>query len=149
MSVVKEYSAGGVVYRKGLAEEVEVLLIATKGGKRWQLPKGRVEAYENPENAAFREVKEEGGVEGELVCPLDTISYWYVWEGKKRHKLVDFFLFLYRSGDPRHHDFEVDDAKFYPAKKALELLTFPTERKVVEMALEVIRKKGLLHQTEA
>ncbi len=143
MSVIKEHSAGGVVFRKG-EEGPEILLVATKGKTRWQLPKGKVEPGESPRDAAFREVKEEGGVEGELICPLDTISYWYYWEGEKHRKLVDFFLFRYRAGDPSQHDWEVDDARFFPAQEALKLITFPTEKKVLERALEIIRKKHLL-----
>ncbi len=143
MGFVKDHSAGGVVFRGGDGE-VEILIVATKGKSRWQLPKGRVEDKEGPLEAAQREVKEEGGVEGEVVCPLDTISYWYRWEGKRHRKLVDFFLFRYLRGDPREHDWEVDEAAFFPADQALKLLTFPTERKVVERALEVIRKKRLV-----
>ena len=143
MAVIKEHSAGGVVFRKG-EEGPEILLVSTKGGTRWQLPKGKVEPGESPREAAFREVREEGGVEGELICPLDTISYWYYWEGEKHRKLVDFFLFRYKAGDPSQHDWEVDDAKFFPAQEALKVITFPTERKVVERALEIIRKKHLL-----
>ncbi len=142
MVFVRDHSAGGVVFRKGEGE-VEILLVATKGGTRWQLPKGRVKPEESPQEAAEREVGEEGGVDGEIICPLDTISYWYYWEGKKHRKLVDFFLFSYQSGDPQNHDWEVDDASFFPASGALKLLTFPTERRVVERALEVIRKKRL------
>ena len=144
MVFIKDHSAGGVVFRKDEGE-VEILLVATKGRTRWQLPKGRVEPKESPQKAAKREVKEEGGVDGEFICPLDTISYWYYWEGKKRRKLVDFFLLRYKSGDPQNHDWEVDDASFFPASEALKLLTFPTERKVVERALGVIRKKRLAY----
>jgi len=144
MVFIKDHSAGGVVFRKDEGE-VEILLVATKGRTRWQLPKGRVEPKESPQKAAEREVREEGGVDGEFICPLDTISYWYYWEGKKRRKLVDFFLLRYKSGDPQNHDWEVDDASFFPASEALKLLTFPTERKVVERALGVIRKKRLAY----
>ena len=132
-----------MVFRRGKGSP-EILLVATKGGTRWQLPKGKVEPGESPQEAAFREVKEEGGVEGEFVCPLDTISYWYYWEGKKHWKLVDFFLFRYRSGDPGQHDWEVDDARFFPAREALEIITFPTEKKVLKRALEIIKRKRLL-----
>jgi 8-oxo-dGTP pyrophosphatase MutT (NUDIX family) len=36
---------------------------------RWMLPGGHVEAYENPAEAALREVREETGLAAELICP--------------------------------------------------------------------------------
>jgi 8-oxo-dGTP pyrophosphatase MutT (NUDIX family) len=132
-----------VVFKKGREGEAEVLLVSTKEGTRWLLPKGKVEQGERTLDAALREVREEGGVEGELVCPLDTISYWYYRDGVKRRKLVDFFLFRYRSGDPALHDWEVEDARFFPAAEALEIITFLTEKRVLETALKVIKRKGL------
>ena len=120
-----------------------MLLVSTKEGARWLLPKGKLEEGEQALEAARREVREEGGVEGELICPLDTISYWYYRDRERRRKLVDFFLFRYRSGDPALHDWEVADARFFPSAEALERISFLTERRVLERALKIIRRKGL------
>ena len=54
IEVSEQHSAGGLVVRGD-----EVLLIATAGGRRWQLPKGHLEAGELPAEAAVREVREE------------------------------------------------------------------------------------------
>src|SRR3972149_5770648 len=74
-----EISAGGVIYRPGDGEP-EVCLIATQGGKAWQLPKGLIERGEQPEEAARRELAEETGLQGKLLQRLDRIEYWYVWD---------------------------------------------------------------------
>jgi hypothetical protein len=38
-------------------------------------------------------------------------------------------------GSLEQHDHEFDDVRFFPVAEALTLLTFPTERQLVEQAL--------------
>ena len=40
---------------------------------------GRQEEGETVAETALREVREETGLEAELIGPLDTIDYWFVW----------------------------------------------------------------------
>jgi 8-oxo-dGTP pyrophosphatase MutT (NUDIX family) len=55
---------------------VELLLVRTKGGKRWTFPKGHVEPGEGPSEAASREAREEAGVEGKVaLTPLTRYRY--------------------------------------------------------------------------
>lgn len=136
-----EVSAGGVIYRK-TPEGVVFGLIATKGRTRWQLPKGKQETGETLEATAAREVAEETGLVGDVRAPLEAIDIWFsVNDGGRpvrRHKLVHFYLLEYRSGSTTEHDDEVDDACWFPADEALELLTFPSERRVAARALELL-----------
>jgi 8-oxo-dGTP pyrophosphatase MutT (NUDIX family) len=137
---VTQVSAGGVVYRRGAGEKnVEVALIRVGPKNRWQLPKGLVEEGESAETTAVRELREEAGVEGDLIAPLDTIEYWYVGahDGGQRvrfHKRVHFFLLEYRTGDVRDHDHEVSEARWIPLAEAEALLTFGSEQKVMARA---------------
>jgi len=133
-------SAGGVVVRR-ISGRPQVALICVGPQRRWQLPKGLVEADESPEAAATREVREEAGVEAEPVAAVDTVDYWYfATRGGERvrfHKKVHFYLFLYRSGDVADHDHEVHEARWVPATEAGEMLAFANERQVVEKALAI------------
>lgn len=136
-----ERSAGGVIYRRWRGA-LEVCLIATQGGQTWQLPKGLIERGEPPEEAARREVEEETGLRGELVRPLETIEYWYVWDHggdgdrARVHKFVTFYLFRYTGGSTKDHDDEVDDARWFPLAEAAERLSFEGERGVMRLARE-------------
>jgi 8-oxo-dGTP pyrophosphatase MutT (NUDIX family) len=134
-------SAGGVVVRQ-LDGRPQVALICVGPRRRWQLPKGLVESGEAAEAAATREVREEAGVEAELVAPVETIEYWYVGRrGAERvrfHKRVHFYLFRYRSGDVADHDDEVEEARWVPADEAAGMLAFPNERRVVEKAVAAL-----------
>ena len=139
MRTEAQVSAGGVVVR-GAGDAAEVVLVSV-GPQRWQLPKGLVEEGEPPEQTAAREVREEAGVEADLVAPIDVIEYWYVaTRGRERvryHKRVHFFLFRYRSGDVADHDHEVHEARWIPADEAPALLSFANERRVAEHGLSI------------
>lgn len=136
-----QVSAGGVAYRQSNAR-LEVALISVGQEPRWQLPKGTVESDEEPEAAARREVREEAGVQTELVAPLDTIEYWYFatrrGERVRYHKYVHFYLMRYISGDVSDHDHEVHEARWFEIDEAIQLLAFENERKLVIQAREVI-----------
>lgn len=135
--VERQRSAGGVVVRAA-----EILLIATAGGKRWQLPKGRIEAGETPEQTAVREVREETGVVGEVRVALPGTDYWFAEGPAKRiRKHVDFFLLDYVEGDERNFDpREVTGAAWFPWDLALERLSHASERRVAKAARELERQ---------
>ena len=71
-----QISAGGVAFRKQDGN-VEVALISVGEANRWQLPKGLVDRGESTEEAALREVREEAGVETEMIGRIDRLEYWY------------------------------------------------------------------------
>ena len=136
-----EISAGGVIFRERRGR-TEVCLITTQGGRAWQLPKGIIEDGEPAEEAAQREVSEETGLQGNLVQRLDRIEYWYIWKERNErtrvHKFVYFFLFRYLRGSTKDHDDEVDDACWVPLSEAQARLSFKNERRVIELAAQVI-----------
>ena len=43
----------------------------------WILPKGHVEEGERMEETALREVREETGLEAEIIDRLGDVTYWY------------------------------------------------------------------------
>jgi 8-oxo-dGTP pyrophosphatase MutT (NUDIX family) len=131
-----EVSAGGVVVR---GDDV-VVIVPRKRGPEGQrtlaLPKGHPDGAESLEEAARREVREEAGVDVELVDRLGDVEYSYRRRnGRPRDKRVTFYLFDYRGGDPADHDHEVEEAFWMPLQKARTALTFPGERAMIERAL--------------
>jgi 8-oxo-dGTP pyrophosphatase MutT (NUDIX family) len=122
----------------------DVLLVvptrrAANGARVVALPKGHLDGDETAEQAALREVREEGGVDAELVAPLGDVRYHYRRDGRLISKRVQFFLFEFRSGSPDDHDHEIEDARWVPMEQAVRELTYPGEREMVRRALSKTR----------
>lgn len=134
-----QISAGGVVYREN-GGRIEIVLV--RAGERWQLPKGIIESGEATEATARREVREEAGVDADVIGLIDRIEYWYytsIGRGKKRiHKFVFFYLMRYLSGDPANHDHEVDEAAWFPLEQVEELVPFRGEVAILAKAKETL-----------
>ena len=143
-----QVSAGGVAYRY-VNSGLEVAIVCVKPSLRWQLPKGIVDPGETMEVTAVREVKEEAGIETDLIDLIETVQYWYqrVQYGKRirYHKFVHFFLLKYRAGDVTNHDHEVAESRWVGVDEALEMLAFSSERNVVGKAREMIEGLGREH----
>ena len=136
-----QISAGGVAFRKQDGR-IDVALISVGEENRWQLPKGLVDKGESTEDAAIREVREEAGIETEIMTRIDKVEYWYFWKENgqriRYHKFVYFYLLRYKAGDVRDHDREVNDARWVDIDNAIEMLAFDSEKKIMEKAKELI-----------
>lgn len=137
LPTITQTSAGGVAFRQQ-GEQTEVALILVGPRVRWQLPKGAVNAGETNEQAAQREVREEAGIETELLGLLDRIEYWfYALQGGQKvriHKFVYFFLMRFCAGDVSEHDHEVIEARWVEIEQAIDLLAFESEKDVLRKA---------------
>jgi 8-oxo-dGTP pyrophosphatase MutT (NUDIX family) len=133
--LIREFSAGGLVVRRFKGRPF-VAAVRVKKGTVLALPKGHIEKGESGAEAAEREVREEAGIQGELVEKLGDVKYWYARDGQRVFKVVSFFLFRYRSGSVRDYQVEeVDSAEWVPLDEAPRLLAYKGEREMAEAAL--------------
>jgi 8-oxo-dGTP pyrophosphatase MutT (NUDIX family) len=153
--MVREFSAGGVVLRRRQGRWW-VAVIEPQSSRKpgaavrpavtvYALPKGNVDKGEKPEQTAVREVREETGVEADLIAKLADIKYFYVrsWGDRQRvFKVVSFFLLMYRCGrigqiTPAMRR-EVRQAMWIPLDEAEQKLSYRGERDVIKLAQEYL-----------
>jgi len=131
----REFSAGGIVLKNG-----KVLLTKHSQNHHWSFPKGLIDPGQTPPEAAVREVREEGGVEAEILDKVGYNKYVYTLNEEKIFKVVTYFLMKYVSGDPKDHDWEVEEAGWYTPEDALKQLTFSQDKALLKKALEIYGK---------
>jgi len=131
----RHFSAGGAVLSVR-NDVVSVPLIATRRRTRWGLPKGTVDEGETPVETAVREVREEIGLEAEVVLPLGKIEYFFRVKGDLVHKQVEFYLMRWLGGSIRPQLSEVDDAVWFTLEEAIRRESYDSEREILEKARE-------------
>mgnify|MGYP001943049069 FL=1 len=132
---MKEHSAGGVVIKNG-----QVLMLKKYYGD-WVLPKGKMERGENTKETAVREVKEETGIEANILKKVGYAKYVYTnQEDKKVYKRVDYYLMEEIAGKlvPQKEE-GFCQAEFIDYKKAVNLLKHDSERNMVINAMSLLR----------
>lgn len=144
---VQETSAGGVMVDV-LKGRARVPVIARRNRSQrieWCLPKGHVEAGETLEQTAEREVAEETGIVGRALVALGTIEYWFSTPEHRIHKMVHHYLLEATGGtltidnDPDH---EAIDAAWVQLDEAHQMLTFPNERRIAQLAWQCLAGKA-------
>lgn len=149
----REFSAGGVVICRAEGRwwiaAIEPQSAPEKPARQRKpvlaLPKGLVDRGERPEQTAVREVREETGVDAELIQKLKDIRYVYVrsWgDGRRVFKVVSFYLLLYRAGELGDISPEmrtgVARASWVELEEAPRVLTYRGEREVAQLALDYV-----------
>jgi ADP-ribose pyrophosphatase YjhB (NUDIX family) len=130
-------SAGGVVHREVRGQR-EVALVHRRSPPLWALPKGTPDSGETLEETALRETREETGLEVELERSISAIRYFFVRGSTRFHKTVHFYLMRAAGGSTDAHDAEFDEVRWWPITEALAVMTYATEREIVEQAAELI-----------
>ncbi len=131
----REFSSGGIVFNN----RGQVLIIQHSTNHHWGFPKGHIEKGQTTKEAALREVKEEGGIEAEIIEKVGDSKYVYMLNGEKIFKVVTIFLMRYVSGDIKDHDWEVSETKWLSPEEAMETLSFSQDKILLKKALEVYK----------
>lgn len=121
-------SAGGIVLnRRGQ------VLVVSQHGTSWSLPKGRIEAGEDPLAAAHREIYEEAGVtELELLCELGSYERYKLSAtgGEDHSELKTIYMFLFKTAQEKLSpvDPENPEARWLDKAEVASLLTHAKDR---------------------
>ncbi len=142
--VVREPTAGGVVFRRNEAKEVEILLIQD-AKDRWTIPKGHLEDGEGPKEAAIREIAEETGLKDmKIICWLGKINFRY----RRLNSLVLMSTQIYlvqAQGKTQGIKKEewMNGIKWFTLADALDKIEYEDIGKLILLGMKKIRQEGL------
>lgn len=112
----------------------KVLMVKHKTGNHWDFPKGHIEINETKEETAIREVKEETGIEINIVSNKE---YKNTYKPKINvQKEVIFFEAEKVGGDLKIQEEEVTDVEWLDFTKAIERLTFEKSKDLFKKFLK-------------
>ena len=120
----------GVVCLRG----AEVLLIKRGNPPRkgqWSLPGGRLEWGETLKAGALRELREETGVDAEILGLIDVVDGVMT----TRHYIMIDYAARWIAGEPTAGD-DAADARFFPLEEALVAVEWEETRRVIREAAE-------------
>lgn len=150
--IVKKVSSGGFIFHLDQrSSAVSVLLIKHTNGEVW-IPKGKLESGENQIDAAYREIKEEVGIEYDQLRYIDlcaTDSYSYDID-EKQVMYKDLFINVFSVEtkiNPSPTDWhDLESADWYPYSNALDIIAFnkPELKKAYEIFMKSIHQVNRL-----
>ena len=142
--IVREPTAGGIVFRRDEKGAVEILLIQD-AKDRWTIPKGHIEEGETAQQAARREIGEEAGLhQVDLLGWLGKIHFRY----RRIDKLVLMTtqIYLVRAmGDTDNIQKEewMNGIQWFKFHDALDAIEYEDIGKLMLLAMKRIRTENL------
>ncbi len=133
-----EESFGVVPLRKN-GNQWEVFLIQHARGSYWGFPKGHAEPGETPEEAAFRELKEETNLDCVRYLQSSPLkeSYQFIVRGERVAKSVWYFA-AEVSGDVFLQSKEIQDGAWFSLSDAKERLTHMEGKAILSQVIALL-----------
>lgn len=143
--MIEAVSCGGLVIHRG-----KILLLYKDYKNRydgWVLPKGTVEAGEEFEQTAVREVKEEAGVDGTIMKYIGKTEYTFSVPDDMVSKEVHWYLMKSDNyfSSPQAEEYFYDSG-YYKYHEAFHLLKFQNERVILEDGYKIYQELKKAHE---
>lgn len=142
--IVREPTAGGIVFRRTESGSIEILLIQD-AKDRWTIPKGHIEEGETAQQTARREIGEEAGLKDvDILGWLGKIHFRY----RRIDKLVLMTTQIYlvrAKGDTNAIQKEewMNGIQWFAFHDALEAIEYEDIGKLMLLAMKRIRQENL------
>ncbi len=130
----QEFSAGIIIFFEHNKKR-EYLLLHYQSG-HWDFPKGHIEKGETKERAALRELKEETGLEVEIIESFEeSLTYFHHLPKTKELSFKTVYFFVGKVEDKTVTlSHEHIGYKWLPFEQALEQLTYNNAKEILQKA---------------
>lgn len=140
--VLREPTAGGVVYRHNSKTEAVEFLLIQDAKDRWTIPKGHIEEGESAKETASREITEETGLKYLTVLNwLGKINFQY----RRQQSLVlmtteIFLVHVDKDSDALIPEDWMNGIKWFTVNDALDKIEYDDIGKILLLAMKKIRQ---------
>ena len=135
-----EKSCGFVAYAQRGGERLYLIIQSTNGD--FGFPKGHTENGESEQETAIRELKEEVGIEAEIIPDFRRQIEYPLRSKKGVIKQSVYFLGKCKTTRVTIQESEVNSAVFLPFSDAVKLLTFDDTKDILRDADDHIKSLG-------
>lgn len=137
LSCLYEKSCGAIILYND-ADSVKTLLVRNHNGRNYSFPKGHVEKGETEQQTAIREVKEETGLDIEIIDSFREVADYCPF-GKIKKRVV-FFMAQTFSDRVTIQQEEIDSYIWVDLRDAHHRCTYDNDLRVIRKARENIHK---------
>lgn len=124
-------SAGALVVLDGRC-------LVLRRGDEWVFPKGHLEADEDPQQAAIREVQEETGLLVRIVRPIGTTRYEFEGAAGAKHRKRVYWFLAERTGGILQPGPPFAEAILLGRAETVAILTHESDRELAHRVFEAL-----------
>ncbi len=138
--MLKEKSCGALVCRNDI-DGVMILILRHKLGGHWSFPKGHVEPGETERQTALREVREETGLDINILGHFREVVTYSPKPGVDKD--VVYFLGVTEQEKTAMQPEEVSEIRWVNLAEAHVFLTYHNDKQLLRSAKKYIKKYGI------
>ncbi len=138
LNCLYEKSCGAIIIHKSSENNYKVLLVKNHNGRYWSFPKGHVEKGETEQQTAIREIKEETGLDVEIIDSFREVSDYCPF-GRIKKRVV-FFMAQTFSTDVTVQKEEIDSYIWVDLNDVHNKCTYDNDLRVIKKARQNISK---------
>lgn len=136
--MIKEKSCGAVIVKEEKSRYYTLIIRQTQG--HWCFPKGHVEGDETEHETAYREIREETGIDVHFIDGFRETTHYSPYEGVE--KKVVYFLARPEGGSEVLQEDEVVEMRWVNLVDAGALLTYRNDAALLKKAVRFLREKN-------
>lgn len=131
-----EKSCGGIVFYNG-KQNTKILLVKNTNGKYWSFPKGHIEKNESEKETAAREIKEETGLDVDIVGDFREVSDYCPFGKIRKH--VVFFLAQAFTDEVKLQEEEIAEYIWVDLQQARKICSYDNDLRIIDKAETAIK----------